>query len=169
MWLKMEVVPNPNVLEVANAYQEASDILSSHDESNTALRWVACINAAFAGELYIKSFLAEPDHASTGIVHNGRSIQFGASKAPKSHNLLKAFQDIDQNVRTDIENLSRELDADFDLLGSLEKCQDYFAQGRYSYEMTSLPDLDMVVVTLAAHLRKLAYRYLDGMYSVVAE
>ncbi len=130
----------------ANKYQEAS-ILCREE----GLDRPAAINAALAIEIYLKSLSSIEYKIPTGIDNIYQSV----AETEWGHDLVKLFSKIDHSILNIMDAKSKEIDHSIELKVSLEKFKDVFAKARYSYEKDSITLIDMRIVDLAEHFRKL--------------
>lgn len=151
----MEKIPNANVANSADRYQEAADLIESNaaHNGNGGLAWTACINAALAVEIYLKSFLTEKVLTETGT-----GMNLVTQKRVNGHDLFQLYQKIDSNIQTIILAASKEIDDSIELEKLIKHCKDYFFQARYPYEKESLLGLNLNVVVLARHMRRVVVR-----------
>ncbi len=147
----MEQVPSVGVAVTADRYQEAADLIEANAIENNRgdLAWAACINAALAVEIYLKSFLAKKVLTATGT-----GINRVTQKTERGHDLMELYQKISPDIRVLILSASHEIEKNLDLESRINHCKDYFFHARYSYEIESLPGLNSDIVVLARHMRK---------------
>jgi len=148
----MEQIPNISVAVTADCYQEAADLIDSNAiaNGNGGLAWAACINAALAVEIYLKSFLAKKELTATGT-----GMNLVTQKAERGHDLFELYQKIDPSIQALIFTASQDIDKSIELERLIKHCKDYFFYARYSYEKESLQCLNSDVVVLARHMKKL--------------
>lgn len=148
----MYQIPNIAVASAANRYLEAADLIDSRGTGGE-LSWVACINAALAVEIYLKSFLAQQVFTDVGS-----NISLITQKSVKGHNLLELYNKIDSDIQAIMLAQSRDIDPSLELESLIVKCKDYFFYARYPYEKESIKCLSTDVILLAKHMRALTRR-----------
>jgi HEPN domain-containing protein len=148
----MELLPNHGVASTADIYQEAANVLYQEalKSGNANLSWAACINAALASEIYLKSFLAKTVLTPTGF---GPSMKTQTTK--RGHDLLVLYKKIAPTMQSEMLIASKSLDSRFNLVNAIEHCKSYFFNARYNYECEALIGTSSVVIDLADHLRLL--------------
>lgn len=149
-------LPSLRIVRFADDYLEAAKLVERNMMDRSGVMIPACVMAGFSIELYLKSFLAED--ASTLISSfEGVDLYAGNQKAAHGHHLLKLFEQIPQDLKDRVLEVSASKKSGYPLLKKLEKFSDYFFKGRYPYEPGSIPVYDSGVLDTAEHLSAICW------------
>lgn len=169
-WIpKMPTLPMPSfqVISEARHYRQASLLLEAGAQQNgTQLLAPASMLAAYAIELYLKSFLVQ-DASVPMMPIEDTVIYYGALAVGENgygHDLTKLYNAIAPDFRADIEHVSDEIRPGFDLLGKLTEYRHHFCRVRYSYELNSTPIIKSEMFELMDHLELICDRLVPRAY-----
>ena len=145
----MNQIPNVSVGRSGFKYQKAAELcLKFANEIPEDIVGVAIVNAAFAIELYIKSFLAEKV-----ITKIEGKLHRVTAKTPYEHDLIKLYRRIDPKYKTLIQASSSKIDPNINFEEKLKNYKNYFFHSRYQYELNTLPCVDTEIITFCNHVR----------------
>ncbi|URM27371.1 hypothetical protein LLY42_26710 [Pseudomonas frederiksbergensis] len=136
-------LPCFEVVSEARDYLRAAQLIEQHAyNGNTDLFWPAAMNAGFASELYLKSFLVEPNpKASDGVL-----------KGPRNHDLFALYKAIPVELAEQLRQISALLSPGFPLEDRIQACSNLFLGTRYTYEADKIQMFRTEVFELAPHL-----------------
>lgn len=157
-------IPDLKVWELGNEFQTAAALLCQESKEKNLL-WVAAVNASFAIELYLKSFLAERKETGTGIeIDGGFEIMQYNSSSQRGHDLLDLYNKIDPVYRSHIEATFKNLFPGTDFIKEFEKYKDYFMGARYRYEKGAVGCVSGEVICFSEELKKVVFEVARRMH-----
>lgn len=163
-------LPDLTIWNLGNEFQTAASLLNEESikDKEKNIAWVAAVNASFAIELYLKSFLAKREETATGIkIDGGFEIMQYDSASYRGHDLLTLFKKIDPAYRIHIDNVFKGLFPDTDYIKEIERYKDYFMGARYRYEKGAVGCVTNEVVYFAGKLKDVVFdvaKYTDPTY-----
>jgi hypothetical protein len=136
-------LPSFQVVSEARDYLKAARLIEQHAyDGNTDLFWPAAMNAGLASELYLKSFLVEPNpDAADGLL-----------KGPRKHNLFDLYTAIPLDLAQQLRQISERISPGFPLEERIQACSNLFLGTRYTYETDKIQAFRTEVFELAPHL-----------------
>ena len=163
-------LPDLKVWSLGNEFQAAASLLNEESikDKEKNIAWVAAVNASFAIELYLKSFLAKREETGTGIkIDGGFEIMQYNSASDRGHDLLTLYNKIDPKYQGYIDAVFQELFPDTDYIKEIERYKDYFMGARYRHEKGAVGYVTNEVVYFAEKLKDVVYdvaKYTDPTY-----
>ena len=139
MLLKIECTVEPNVFYKAESFHLAAKLLNGSDLL-VGRGGPFIVNSTFALELYLKSMMSATIFGNGHERHDG-FIQYDKvhSKSEfegKGHDLSSLFEQLPENIKTELELISRQENETFNLSIFFKKYKNHFIDWRYSYEGT---------------------------------
>lgn len=131
MYMVTEITrPDAKIWRTAQQFFEAGEIIWAHENRENCI-YPLIMNYAFSCELSLKATesLVKQSSVEGGIVMN----PINSESCVTGHNLYSIFQKLKQETRDEIQAEFLSL-ADVDLIPLLEKCANYFVDGRYAFE-----------------------------------
>ncbi|MCA6129193.1 hypothetical protein [Thalassolituus oleivorans] len=151
-------LPDLSVWSLGNEFQTAASLLNDESNKDKNVGWVAVVNASFAIELYLKSFIAERKEAGTGVKVDGVSeIMQYSSSHDRGHDLLVLFNKVPSEYRRYIDQSFKEMYPETDYLEEIGRYKDYFMGARYRYEDKAIGSVTNGVVYFAEKLREVVF------------
>lgn len=155
-----DYLPDLKIWSFGNEFQAAASLLNEEllKDKEKNIFWVAALNASFAIELYLKSFLAKRVETGTGVkIEDAFEIMQYNSASDRGHNLLTLYNKIDPKYQAYIDSSFQELFPDTNYMKEIERYKDYFMGARYRYEKGAVGCVTNDVVYFAEKLRDVVY------------
>ena len=131
----MRPIPDSGVLNEADAFRQASQMLNACPESTMSVP--AVVNAAFALELYLKSLNIEWQVADPATLGNQKAWLASRKPLQTGHAPSKLFGALDQKIRSELERKYQEQHQGFartTLEQSIASYDGLFQDWRYIFE-----------------------------------
>ena len=166
-WKSRREIPNPQVKDTADQYEQARLILIKQPPGTGVVLPIMYV-AGIAIELYLKCLAAEVIHVpeDDGIrtgnpkIDDVKFYRVHALAKTGGHNLGEILCEIEGNIRGQLES-SYKAETKRNLQDDISKISDVLVRSRYTYEFKNDPsDIDFpTLMSLSAFLK----RFVDGL------